>query len=48
MGSEFGTQGLKVFGSRFLSGPLIIRVPFSLRFGFNKGTLNEKGQKLQN
>ena len=27
------------FVSRFLSSPFIIRVPFFLLFGFNKGTL---------
>ena len=31
--------------SRFLSNPFIIRVPFFLIFSFNKGTLNQKGQK---
>ena len=31
--------------SRFPSSPLIIRVPFFLLFGFNKGTQKEKGQK---
>ena len=30
---------------RFLSSPFIIRVPFFLIFSFNKGTLNQKGQK---
>ena len=30
--------------SRFLS-PIVIRVPFFLLFGFNKGALNQKGQK---
>ena len=29
--------------SRFPSRPLIIRVPFFLLFGFNKGTQKEKG-----
>ena len=29
----------------FLSSPFIIRVPFFLLFGFNKGTLHKKGQK---
>ena len=32
-------------GTRFPSNPLTIRVPFSLIFGFNKGTPNLKGQK---
>ena len=31
--------------TRFPSSPLIIRVPFFLLFGFNKGTQKEKGQK---
>ena len=31
--------------TRILSGPFIIRVPFFLIFSFNKGTLNQKGQK---
>ena len=31
--------------SRFLSSPFIIRVPFFLILGFNKGTLKQKGQK---
>ena len=31
--------------SRFLSNPFILRVPFFLIFSFNKGTLNQKGQK---
>ena len=31
--------------SRFPSSPVILRVPFFLLFGFNKGTLKEKGQK---
>ena len=31
--------------TRFLSNPFIIRVPFFLMFSFNKGTLNQKGQK---
>ena len=31
--------------SRFLSSPIMIRVPFFLLLGFNKGTLNQKGQK---
>ena len=31
--------------SRFLSNPFMIRVPFFLIFSFNKGTLNQKGQK---
>ena len=30
---------------RFPSSPLIIRVPFFLLFGFNKGTQKEKGYK---
>ena len=30
-------------GSSFPSRPLIIRVPFFLLFGFNKGTQKEKG-----
>ena len=30
---------------RFPSSPLIIRLPFFLLFGFNKGTLNQKEQK---
>ena len=29
--------------TRFPSSPLIIRVPFFLLFGFNKGTQKEKG-----
>ena len=29
--------------ARFPSSPLIIRVPFFLLFGFNKGTQKEKG-----
>ena len=29
--------------TRFPSRPLIIRVPFFLLFGFNKGTQKEKG-----
>ena len=28
--------------SRFLSSPFIVRVPFFLLFGFDKGTLNKK------
>ena len=31
--------------TRFPSSPLIIRVPFFLLFGFNKGAQKEKGQK---
>ena len=31
--------------TRFLSSPSRIRVPFFLLFGFNKGALNQKGQK---
>ena len=31
--------------TRFLSSPIMIRVPFFLLFGFNKGALNQKGQK---
>ena len=31
--------------SRFLSNPFMIRVPFFLIFSFNKGNLNQKGQK---
>ena len=31
--------------SRFLRNPFTIRVPFFLIFSFNKGTLNQKGQK---
>ena len=31
--------------SRFLSRPVIIRVPFFLILSFNKGTLKQKGQK---
>ena len=31
--------------TRFLSNPFIIRVPFCLIFSFDKGTLNQKGQK---
>ena len=30
---------------RFLSSPIMIRVTFFLLFGFNKGALNQKGQK---
>ena len=33
------------FESRFLSSTIIIRVPFFLLFGFNKGTRKAKGQK---
>ena len=33
------------FLARFLRNPFIIRVPFFLIFSFNKGTLNQKGQK---
>ena len=40
----FGSS-LKGSGSRFLSSPFIIRVPFFLIVSFNKGTLNQKGQK---
>ena len=29
----------------FLGSPLIIRVPFFLLFGFNKGTQKEKGEE---
>ena len=31
--------------ARFLSSPIIIRVPVFLLFGFNNGTLEWKGQK---
>ena len=30
--------------ARFLSSPFIIRVPFFLLFGFNKGTLKKKAK----
>ena len=33
------------YETRFPSGPLIIRVPFFLLFGFSKGTQKDKGQK---
>ena len=36
---------VKPYIPRILSGPFIIRVPFFLIFSFNKGTLNQKGQK---
>ena len=32
--------------SRFPSGPLIIRAPFFLIFGLNKGTQNERGKRV--
>ena len=32
--------------SRFPSSPLMIRVPFFLLFGFNKGTQKEKGKRV--
>ena len=32
--------------SRFPSSPLIIRVPFFLLFGFNKGTQKKKGKRV--
>ena len=32
--------------SGFLNGPFTIRVPFFLPFGFNKGTLGQKGQRV--
>ena len=35
-----------VFSSRFPSSPLIIRVPFFLLFGFNKGTPQKKGKRV--
>ena len=38
---KVGSSGLRV--ARFPSSPLIIRVPFFLLFGFNKGTQKEKG-----
>ena len=37
--------GFLMKGSRFLSRPFIIRVPFFLILSFNKGTLKQKGQK---
>ena len=35
-------QGME---ARLLSSPCVIRVPFFLLFGFDKGTLKQKGQK---
>ena len=32
--------------ARFPSSPLIIRVPFFLLFGFNKGTQKKKGKRV--
>ena len=32
--------------TRFPSSPLIIRVPFFLLFGFNKGTTKKKGKRV--
>ena len=43
--STLGWRAIEPLGSRFPSSPFIIRVPCSLLFGLNKGTLNYKGQK---
>ena len=41
-----GNLVAKPFTPRFPSSPLIIRVPFFLLFGFNKGTQKEKGKRV--
>ena len=38
--STLGWRAIEPLGSRFPSSPFIIRVPCSLLFGLNKGTLN--------
>ena len=43
--SPHARDDLSQLHTSFPSGPLIIRVPFFLLFGFNKGTRKKKGQK---
>ena len=44
-GLRFGCLRVYGFRVRLRSSPFIIRVPFFLLFGFNKGTQTKKGQK---
>ena len=41
-----GLPAFRGFKTRFPSSPLIIRVPFFLLLGFNKGPKNEKGKRV--
>ena len=46
MASGHSIVGVQAWGTRLLGSPFIIRVPFFLLFGFNKGTLNQKGNRV--